>query len=126
MPFTAETYRVLIASPSDLSEECQCAVAAINEWNAQHAAAEGAVLLPIMWDTRATPEVGIRRQEATNRTLVADSDTLVGLFSTKLGTSTSTSMAESDVVKEINQFVAAEKPTLLYFSYRPSIQAAST
>ncbi|MGH1589024.1 hypothetical protein ACRBEV_12480 [Methylobacterium phyllosphaerae] len=36
MPFTAEIYRVLIASPSDLAEERVCAVAAITDWNAQH------------------------------------------------------------------------------------------
>jgi hypothetical protein len=41
MSFKSETYRVLIASPSDLPEERQAATDAINEWNAQHAGAEG-------------------------------------------------------------------------------------
>ena len=47
MSFSSETYRVLIASPSDLPEEREAATDAINEWNAQHAAAEGVVLLPV-------------------------------------------------------------------------------
>jgi hypothetical protein len=40
MPFTSETYRVLIASPSDLAEERHAAMEAVNDWNAQHAVAE--------------------------------------------------------------------------------------
>jgi hypothetical protein len=47
MSFTATTYRVLIASPSDLTEEREAATMSINDWNAQHAAAEGVVLLPV-------------------------------------------------------------------------------
>ena len=43
MPFHARTYRVLIASPSDLAEERQAASDAVNAWNALHAAAEGRV-----------------------------------------------------------------------------------
>ena len=47
MSFNAKAYRVLIASPSDLAEERQAATEAVNEWNAQHAAAESVVLLPV-------------------------------------------------------------------------------
>jgi hypothetical protein len=73
MAFPAKTYRVLIASPSDLAEEREAATAAINEWNAQHSAAEGIVLLPVRWETHATPTTGIRPQAALNKQLVADS-----------------------------------------------------
>lgn len=65
MSFQSETYRVLIASPSDLAEECQAATEVVNDWNAQHA------------------------------------------------------VAESGTVEEIDQFVGAGKPALLYFSSRP-------
>jgi hypothetical protein len=57
MSFTAATYRVLIASPSDLTEEREAATMAINDWN-EHAAAEGIVLLPVKWETHARPEYG--------------------------------------------------------------------
>lgn len=117
MPFTAEIYRVLIASPSDLAEERVCAVAAITDWNAQHSLSEGVVLLPVLWETHAVPATGVRPQEAINRSLVAVSDILLGLFWTKLGTSTG--VAESGTVEEIDQFVTAGKPALLYFSGRP-------
>ncbi len=102
MPFESLTYRVLIASPADLAEERQAATNAINEWNAQHASAESVVLLPIKWETHALPTAGIRPQQAINRQLVRTSDFLIGMFWTKLGTSTG--VAESGTVEEIDQF----------------------
>ena len=117
MPIQAVTYSVLIASPSDLAEERQAATEAINEWNAQHAAAEAVVLLPVKWETHATPQSGMRPQEALNAQLVRSSDLLIGMFWTKIGTHTG--VAESGTVEEIDQFVAAGKPAMLYLSNRP-------
>jgi hypothetical protein len=117
MSFKSQTYRVLIASPSDMVEERQAATEAVNDWNAQHAAAESVVLLPVKWETHATPRSGVRPQEAINRQLVCGCDILVGMFWTKIGTPTG--VAESGTVEEIDQFVAAGKPALLYFSSRP-------
>ncbi len=117
MPFKGDIYRVLIASPSDLVEERQVATEAINDWNAQHAATEATVLLPVKCETHAKPETGVRPQGAINHQLLASSDLLVGMFWTKLGTSTG--VAESGTVEEIDQFVAAGKPAMLYFSSRP-------
>jgi Domain of unknown function (DUF4062) len=117
MSFKADTYRVMIASPSDLAEERQAATEAVNDWNAQHAAAESVVLMSVKWETHATPQSGVRPQEAINHQLVQGCDILVGLFWTKIGTSTG--VAESGTVEEIDQFVAARKPALLYFSSRP-------
>lgn len=117
MSFKSETYLVLIASPSDLSEERQAATEAVNDWNAQHAVAESIVLLPVKWETHATPQSGVRPQKAINDQLVRGCDILVGMFWTKIGTSTG--VAESGTVEEINRFVSAGKPALLYFSSRP-------
>ena len=108
---------MLIASPSDLAEERQVATEAINEWNSQHAVAEGAVLLPVKWETHATPRSGVRPQEAVNEELVQSSDILIGMFWTRFGTNTG--IAESGTVEEIDQFLAASKPAMLYFSRRP-------
>jgi hypothetical protein len=117
MSFKSQTYRVLIASPSDLAEERLAAAEAVNDWNAQHAVAEAVALLPVKWETHAKPQAGVRPQEAINSQLVRDSDILVGMFWTKIGTSTG--VAESGTVEEIDQFVASGKPVLLYFSSRP-------
>ncbi|MGA2025950.1 MAG: hypothetical protein ABSH17_02645, partial [Syntrophobacteraceae bacterium] len=83
----------------------------------QHAVAESVVLLPAKWETHAVPQSGMRPQEVINDQLVRECDILVGLFWTKLGTSTGA--ADSGTVEEVNQFVLAGKPTLLYFSSRP-------
>ena len=117
MSFRAQTYRVLIASPSDLTEERQAVTDAITEWNAEHASAEEIVLLPVRWETHARPTANVRPQQAINDQLVTSSDILIGLFWTRLGTDTG--VAESGTVEEIDQFVAAQKPAMLYFSRRP-------
>ncbi|TPL19433.1 DUF4062 domain-containing protein [Mesorhizobium sp. B2-4-10] len=117
MAFKSTTYRVLIASPSDLAEERQAATEAIYDWNAQHADDRGVVLLPVKWETHALPATGVRPQGAINRSVVDASDILIGLFWTKLGTSTG--VASSGTVEEIDRFVAATKPAMLYFSSRP-------
>ena len=117
MSFKAETYRVLIASPSDLVEERLAASEAVGEWNAQHAASELVVLLPVTWETHGRPQSGIRPQEALNRQLVSDCDILIGMFWTRLGSSTG--VADSGTVEEVDKFVTAGRPALLYFSSRP-------
>jgi hypothetical protein len=55
MSFRAVALRIMIASPSDLAEEREAVTDAINEWNVQHSAAESIVLLPVKWETHATP-----------------------------------------------------------------------
>jgi len=117
MSFKAEIYRVLVASPSDLAEERQAATEAINDWNAEHAVAEAVVLLPIRWETHALPQSDVRPQEAINRQLGDECQIMIGMFWTKVGTSTG--VAESGTVEEIDRFVADGKPALLYFSHRP-------
>jgi hypothetical protein len=117
MAFRAQTYRVLIASPSDLAEERVAVVEAINDWNEQHAVSESIVLLPLRHETQSLPELGTRPQAAINRQLVQDSDILIAMFWTKFGTNTG--VAESGTAEEIDQFVANRKPGMLYFSSRP-------
>jgi hypothetical protein len=117
MAFKSDTYRVLIASPSDLAEERDFATVVINEWNDEHAAAESVVLLPVKWETHAVPQANVRPQEAINQQFVDDCDILVGMFWSKIGTSTK--VAPSGTVEEIDRFVAAGKPAMLYFSARP-------
>ncbi|WP_439600616.1 hypothetical protein [Devosia sp.] len=55
MAFTASVVRVLIGSQGDLAEEREAAALAIADWNAQHAAAENVVLMPVTWETHARP-----------------------------------------------------------------------
>lgn len=117
MSFKSDVYAVLIASPSDMAEERLAATEALNEWNSLHADIELVVLLPVKWETHARPQSGIRPQQAINQQLVTNSDILVGMFWTKVGTSTG--VADSGTIEEVDQFVKHGKPALLYFSSRP-------
>ena len=120
MPNRAVVYRVMIGSPSDLSDERRAATDAVNEWNAQHADAEGSVLLPVKWETHAVPATGLRPQSAINEQLVDRCDIFIGMFWSRLGTNTG--IAVSGTAEEIDRFVAAGKPAMLYFS-RKSVPA---
>lgn len=117
MPFVADVLRVFIASPSDVPEERRVATDAVNEWNAQHAAAEKIVLLPVKWETHAVPTAGLHPQDAINRQLVQGSDLVIALFWTKIGTKTK--VAESGTVEEIEQFITSGRPAMIYFSSMP-------
>lgn len=117
MAFTSTTLKILIASPSDLKEERDAAESAIAEWNAIHAEAEGVVLLPVRWETAVFPIAKQRPQAAINQQIVDGADLLIGLFWTRIGTNTG--IAISGTVEEIDRFVAAKKPAMIYFSERP-------
>lgn len=114
MPFDSRAYRILIASPSDVEEEREIAVRVIQEWNDLHAHTRGVVLLPLRWETHSAPEYGVRPQEVINRAIVDQCDLLIGIFWTRIGTSTG--VAESGTLEEIARVAKAGKPIMLYFS----------
>jgi len=116
VPRRAIVYRLMIGSPSDPGSEREAATQVISEWNVQHAKAEGVVLLPVKWETHATPTTALRPQAAINEHLVDRCDIFIGMFWTRLGSMTG--VAVSGTVEEIDRFVEAGKPTLLYFSNR--------
>lgn len=122
MTYKADVLRVLIASPSDLSEERAAAAEAINEWNAQHSATQMVVLLPVAWETHARPSMGDRPQAILNNQFVDDCDILIGMFWARFGTDTG--KAPSGSVEEIDRTAAAGKPVMIYFSDRPIAPSA--
>jgi hypothetical protein len=63
--------------------------------------------------------MGDRPQGIINKQLVERCDLLIGAFWTRLGTPTG--VAESGTAEEIEQFRAAGKPVLLYFSSAPVV-----
>lgn len=124
MPFTATIYRVFIGSPSDVIRERAAVSDAIHNWNVTHSADLKTVLLPVRWETHAAPEMGDRPQAIINKQVVRDSDILVGIFRTRLGTPTG--QAESGTVEEIREFRKKAKPILLYFSNAPLVPMDAT
>jgi hypothetical protein len=119
MSYSAIVYKVMIASPSDVSSERNIVRELLSEWNVVHADSKKAVLLPIGWETHSVPEMGGRPQEFINKQVLKDCDLLVGVFWTRIGTATSE--YASGTVEEIEEHIKAGKPTMLYFSSAPVV-----
>lgn len=117
MSFEAKVFRILVASPGDVGEERNVIPEVVNEWNAVNAFAAKVVLMPVKWETHSAPLLGGRPQAIINEQLVKDCDLLVGVFWTRIGTSTGVSV--SGTAEEIEQFVDLKKPVMLYFSQSP-------
>ena len=117
MSFQATVFNVFIASPGDVSEERKIVRKILYEWNAIHADERGIVLLPWGWETHSAPDMSGTPQSTINRQVLADSDLLVGVFWTRIGTATQDYL--SGTVEEIERHLAAGKPTMLYFSEVP-------
>jgi hypothetical protein len=114
MPFDARVLQVLIASPGDVGDERQLLSEMIYEWNYVNARERRVVLLPLRWETHASPELGSSPQAIINRQVVDSCDMAVGIFWTRLGTPTD--VAESGTAEEIARVGEAGKPVMLYFS----------
>ncbi len=117
MPFSATVLKVFIASPGDVADERRAIRQVVAEWNAVHAEDRGTVLLPVGWETDASPLMGDGPQAVINRQLLDGYDLLVGVFWNRLGTPTET--AASGTAEEIELHVRAGKPAMLYFSDAP-------
>jgi len=117
MPFSAKAIRILIASPSDVSNERAAAVETIQRWNDLNSESRQIVLLPVRWETHGAPEYGQRPQEIINRQLGDKCDLVVGIFWTRIGTSTG--VAESGTLEEIERAAKENKTVMLYFSTTP-------
>ncbi len=114
MAYDARIFRVLIASPSDVADEREIVTRAVQEWNDLNSFEKRVALLPLMWETHSSPELGDRPQAIINRQLVDSCDMLVGVFWTRLGTPTG--RAASGTIEEIERVGIAGKPAMLYFS----------
>ena len=118
MSYDANVFNVMIASPADVASERSIIREMIYEWNAVHSRARQIVLLPVGWESHSSPEMGKRPQEIINDQILYKCDLLVGVFWTRIGTSTG--KYASGTVEEIEKHIDAGKPTMLYFSEQPA------
>lgn len=114
MPIQTKLYRVLIASPRDVTRERNIVRQEIARWNSMHAEDLQMILSPVGWETDATPDLQERGQAVINRQLVDSCDLLIGIFRTRLGTPTP--QAESGTVEEIERADNEGKRCIVYFS----------
>ena len=117
MAYKATALNVMVASPSDVPQERVIVRDVIAEWNAVHAKDRKTVLMPLGWETHATPEIGDRPQAIINGQLLKEADLLVAIFWTRIGSPTGT--ANSGTVEEIEEHIGAGKPAMIYFSSAP-------
>jgi hypothetical protein len=102
MPYSATTYRLLLATPSDIPDDDRSAVfRAVNRWNAIYGKDYGATIMPTHWKDHSAAEHGQRPQKSLNKQLVQDADILIALFWHRLGSDTGE--AESGTVEEIEE-----------------------
>ena len=80
MSYAATTFNVMIASPGDVASERAIVRDVVNEWNAVHSSARKLVLLPIVWESHSSPEMGATAQDIINNQVLAKCDLLVGVF----------------------------------------------
>ncbi len=117
MSYDARVFNVMIASPSDVVQARTIARDVIYEWNAVNSNFKKIVLLPAGWETHSSPEMGASAQDIINRQVLDKCDLLIGVFWTRLGTSTRD--YASGTVEEIEKHVKSGKPAMLYFSNEP-------
>jgi len=73
--------------------------------------------MPVGWDTHSFPSLDAPPQEVLNNQLLRNVDLLIAIFSTRIGTPTSTS--QSGTIEEISKHIESGKPVMVYFSSVP-------
>ncbi len=117
--YKATAIEVLIASPGDTEDQRDAIRQAIIRWNSIESRHFGVVLLPVMWETHAYPDLSQPAQPSINKQIVDDADILIATFWTTLGTPTAD--AKSGTVEEIERFIDAGKHVSLYFCDMPVV-----
>ena len=117
--YDARVLEVLIASPSDVPDQREAIRDTVIRWNATESRYLGIVVLPVMWETHAYPDLSPSPQASINVQVVKDADILLATFWTTLGTPTTN--ARSGTVEEIERFVALDRHVCLYFCNTPVI-----
>mgnify|MGYP000857572955 FL=1 len=114
MSFYVKVFKVMIASPTDVHKERDIIREVLAKWNAVNSEPRGIVLLPVGWETHSTPEMGDHPHKILNKQILKDCDLLVGVFWTRIGTSTGD--YPSGTVEEIEEHYKTGKPVMIYFS----------
>lgn len=116
--FKATVIETFIATPSDIIQERTIIRDIINEWNIINSKSRNVIIKDLGWenDIYSTFSDG-RAQESINKQILEESDLLIGVFWTRIGTPTGEFISGS--VEEITKHINAEKPVLLYFSDMP-------
>lgn len=114
MNHKSKIIKVTLCGPGDVEKEIKIAREVIDTWNQTHWESTGWGLKTQHWNTDAVPTMAERGQAAINHQLIDDSDIIVAVLWTRLGTPTG--LAESGTEEEITRAMAREIRVLPYFS----------
>lgn len=92
MGFKAIVLRLFTASPpGDTMEERNQIEQIVREWNDLNSEREKVMVLPIRWEKSISPEYSLGEdvQQVINKKLLINSDIIIMLFKSKLGSATS-------------------------------------
>lgn len=112
--FQANVYKVMVGAPSDVDSEVKVAFDVIHKWNYINALSHKLVLLPSHWSIDAYPTLSHKPQKAIDKQLVENSDMLICIFGSKIGTPTDDYI--SGTVEEIEEHLKDGKQVMVFFS----------
>lgn len=104
----------MIASPTDVAQARDAVLKSLHAWNDANARNRNTVLLPLMWESSAVPQLGVDAQSVINNQLVDQADIVIALFGTRLGQATPRAL--SGTAEEMTRASEAGKPVHSYFS----------
>ncbi len=114
MTKTLKILNVTICCPGDVEREIVIAREVIDAWNQRHEDSTGWHIKARHWSTDCAPTMDERGQAAINRQMIDESQILVAILWTRLGTPTG--LAESGTVEEITRGMARGIRVMSYFS----------
>lgn len=116
-PMEKKIIRILVASPSDTSNERESCVSVFNELNLSIGEKHGFVIEKRMWEHNTRPSVGEYSQAVVNEQLGNDYHIFVGIMNNKFGTETK--KAGSGTEEEFNnayeRIVKKEKVEIMFY-----------
>lgn len=116
--YKATVIETFIATPGDVEKEREIIRNVITEWNRINSKSRGIVLKDLGWENDVYSSFSASRpQESINEQILGHSDLLIGVFWTRIGTSTGGYISGS--VEEITKHIMEDKPVLLFFSSMP-------
>lgn len=113
--YYARVLQVLVTSPGDVPKSMiDSVIDSIKKWNKLNSEAKSIILKPVRWETDVYSNLNNEEpQKSINAQIVQNSDILIGVFWTRIGTPTEE--YESGSVEEIEKHIGREKPAMLYF-----------
>lgn len=115
---TGSIYNIMIGSPSDVGCYVKTVIECINHWNVIHSIEKRIALIPHHWTTSSYPSLSNAPQEELNQQLVSNSDALIAILGTRMGTPTDKYI--SGTAEEIELHRNANKPVMVLFCEAPA------